>query len=102
MSAKTPRNVTFSEIWEFRLLEIISYNVKRFISASGYTTQEISYKTDLSVATINRLKKGESFSLPAICRLAEAFNKFTEEFFLPPEHLKNSLFGINLLEEPLD
>ena len=98
MSAKTPRNVSFSEIWEFRLQEIISYNVKRFIPASGYTTQELSYKTDLSVATINRLKKGD-FSVHAICKLAEVLDKFSEEFFLPPEHLKNSLYGINLFNE---
>jgi len=102
MSAKTPRNVTFSEFWEFRLQEIISCNVQKFISMSGYTTQELSYKTNLSIATINRLKKGDNYSVPAICALAEALDRFPEEFFLPPEHLKNSLLGINLFEEPLD
>ena len=102
MSAKTPRHVTFSEIWEFRFEEIISTNVRKFISMSGYTTQEISYKTNLSVATINRLKKGKGFSVKAICSLAEALDRFPEEFLLPPEHLKNSLYGINLFEEPLD
>ena len=99
MSAIKPRAVTYSEFWEFRFEEIISTNVKEFISQSGLTGQELSYKTNLSLATINRLKVGKNFSIPAICALAEALDRFPEEFLLPPEHLKNSLYGINLFEE---
>ncbi len=85
MSAFNPQHVTYSEFLEFRLQEIVSENVKRFISISGYTAKQLSYKTNLSLATINRLKAGEHISIQGICALAEALNKNPEDFFMPRE-----------------
>lgn len=86
MSAFNPQHVTYSEFLEFRLQEIVSENVKRFISISGYTAKQLSYKTNLSLATINRLKAGEHISIQGICALAEALNKNPEDFFVPQEN----------------
>lgn len=72
----------YSEFLEFQLGEIVSDNVKRFVFESGYTAQEISYRSNLSVATINRLKAGEHLSIRGICALAEALNKQPEAFFV--------------------
>ena len=72
----------YSEFLEFQLGEIISDNVKRFVFESGFTAQEISYRSNLSVATINRLKAGEHLSIRGICALAEALNKQPEAFFV--------------------
>ncbi len=73
---------TYSEFLEFQLGEIVSDNVKRFVFESGFTAQEISYRSNLSVATINRLKAGEHLSIRGICALAEALNKQPEAFFV--------------------
>ena len=73
---------TYSEFLEFQLGEIVSDNVKRFVFESGFTAQEISYRSNLSVATINRLKAGEHLSVRSICALAEALNKQPEAFFV--------------------
>ena len=73
---------TYSEFLEFQLGEIVSDNVKRFVFESGFTAQEISYRSNLSVATINRLKAGEHLSVRSICALAEALNKQPESFFV--------------------
>lgn len=72
----------YSEFLEFQLGEIVSDNVKRFVFESGFTAQEISYRSNLSVATINRLKAGEHLSIRGICALAEALNKQPEAFFV--------------------
>ena len=73
---------TYSEFLEFQLGEIVSNNVKRFVFESGFTAQEIGYRSNLSVATINRLKAGEHLSVRSICALAEALNKQPEAFFV--------------------
>lgn len=72
----------YSEFLEFQLGEIVSDNVKRFVFESGFTAQEISFRSNLSVATINRLKAGEHLSIRGICALAEALNKQPEAFFV--------------------
>ena len=72
----------YSEFLEFQLGEIVSDNVNRFVFESGFTAQEISYRSNLSVATINRLKAGEHLSIRGICALAEALNKQPEAFFV--------------------
>lgn len=81
MKIPKPRNVTYSEFLEFRIQDIVSSNTKRFISYSGFTAEQLSYKTNLSIATINRLKAGEHLSLQSICALAEALNKDPLDFF---------------------
>lgn len=86
MNAFKPRNVTHSEFLEFRIQDIVSSNVRRFISISGYTAKDLMYKTNLSLATINRLKAGEHISIQGICALAEALNKNPEDFFVPQEN----------------
>ena len=73
---------TYSELLEFQLAETVSDNVKRYIFESGYTAQELSYRSNLSVPTINRLKAGEHLSIRGICALAEALNKQPEAFFV--------------------
>ena len=76
---------TYSEFLEFRLAETVSDNARRFIVESGYTAQELSTRTNLSVPTINRLKAGEHLSFRSICALAEALNKQPESFFVRTE-----------------
>ena len=90
MSAFKQRNVTYSEFLEFRLQDIVSENVRRFISIAGYTAKDLHYKTNLSLATINRLKAGEHLSIQGVCALAEALNKNPEDFFIPQKQ-KNAL-----------
>ncbi len=80
MEMKAVRN-TYSEFIEFDLEEAVSTNVKRYISESGLTAQELSYRTNLSVATINRLKAGQNLSIQGICALAEALGKSWRVFF---------------------
>ena len=80
MEMKAVRN-TYSEFIEFDLEEAVSTNVKRYISESGLTAQELSYRTNLSVATINRLKAGQNLSIQGICALAEALGKNWRVFF---------------------
>ena len=80
MEMKAVRN-TYSEFVEFDLEDAVSKNVKRCIRESGFTAQELSYRTNLSVATINRLKAGQNLSVQGICALAWALGKDWREFF---------------------
>ena len=75
------KNNTYSEFLEFRVQDVVSENVKDFITKSGYTAEQLSYKTNLSVATINRLKAGEHLSIQGICALADALNRDPLDFF---------------------
>ena len=78
---KVRRN-TYSEFIEFELQDVVAANVKRCIAESGFTVDEICIRTNLSVATINRLKAGKNLSFHSICALAEAFNKYWRVFFM--------------------
>lgn len=82
---------SYSEFLEFRLLDIIADNVKKAISRSGFTAEELSMRTNLSVATINRLKVGEHVTIKGICALAEALNEDPESFFCQKIELRESL-----------
>ena len=93
MSAFKQRNVTYSEFLEFRLQDIVSENVRRFIAVAGCTAKDLHYKTNLSLATINRLKAGEHLSIQGVCALAEALNKNPEDFFIPQE--RNRALSLN-------
>lgn len=75
------KNNTYSEFLEFRVQDVVSENAKDFITKSGYTAEQLSYRTNLSVATINRLKAGEHLSIQSICALAEALNRDPLDFF---------------------
>ena len=77
---KVRRN-TYSEFIEFELQDVVAANVKRCIAESGLTVDEICIRTNLSVATINRLKAGKKLSFHSICALAEALNKDWRVFF---------------------
>lgn len=77
---KVRRN-TYSEFIEFELQDVVAANVKRCIADSGLTVDEICIRTNLSVATINRLKAGKNLSFHSICALAEALNKDWRVFF---------------------
>ena len=77
---KVRRN-TYSEFIEFELQDVVAANVKRCIADSGFTVDEICIRTNLSVATINRLKAGKTLSFHSICALAEALNKDWRVFF---------------------
>ena len=77
---KVKRN-TYSEFIEFELQDVVAANVKRCIAESGFTVDEICIRTNLSVATINRLKAGKNLSFHSICALAEALNKDWRVFF---------------------
>ena len=77
---KVRRN-TYSEFIEFELQDVVAANVKRCIAESGFTVDEICIRTNLSVATINRLKAGKNLSFHSICALAEALNKDWRVFF---------------------
>ncbi len=79
------RNVTYSEFLEFRVQDVVSSNVKYYIARSSLTAEQLSYKTNLSIATINRLKAGEHLSLKGICALAEALNVDPLKFFMKNE-----------------
>ena len=80
------RNVTYSEFLEFRVQDVVSSNVKYYIARSGFTAEQLSYKRNLSVATINRLKAGEHLSLKGICALAEALDVDPLMFFMKNEN----------------
>ena len=71
---KVKRN-TYSEFIEFELQDAVGTNVKHCIADSGFTVDEICIRTNLSVATINRLKAGKNLSFHSICALAEELNK---------------------------
>ena len=77
---KVKRN-TYSEFIEFELHDAVGANVKHCIADSGFTVDEICIRTNLSVATINRLKAGKNLSFHSICALAEALNKDWRVFF---------------------
>ena len=77
---KVRRN-TYSEFIEFELQDVVAANVKRCIAESGLTVDELCIRTNLSVATINRLKAGKNLSFHSICALAEALNKDWRVFF---------------------
>lgn len=77
---KVRRN-TYSEFIEFDLQDVVAANVKRCIAESGFTVDEVCTRTNLSVATINRLKAGKNLSFRSICALAEALNKDWRVFF---------------------
>ena len=77
---KVRRN-TYSEFIEFELQDVVAANVKRCIAESGLTVDEICIRTNISVATINRLKAGKNLSFHSICALAEALNKDWRVFF---------------------
>lgn len=78
---KVRRN-TYSEFIEFELQDVVAANVKRCIAESGLTVDEICIRTNLSVATINRLKAGKNLSFHSICALAEALKKDWRVFFM--------------------
>ena len=77
---KVKRN-TYSEFIEFELQDAVGANVKHCIADSGFTVDEICIRTNLSVATINRLKAGKNLYFHSICALAEALNKDWRVFF---------------------
>ena len=72
---------TYSELLELDLQEVVSENIKRCVVESGFTAEQLSYRTNLSVATINRLKAGQNLSIRGICALADALNKDWRVFF---------------------
>ena len=72
---------TYSELLELDLQEVVSENIKRCVAESDFTAQQLSYRTNLSVATINRLKAGQNLSIRGICALADALNKDWRVFF---------------------
>lgn len=78
---KVKRN-TYSEFIEFELQDAVGANVKHCIADSGFTVDEICIRTNLSVATINRLKAGKNLFFHSICTLAEALNKDWRVFFM--------------------
>lgn len=80
METKVVRN-NYSEFLEFNLQDVVSENVKRCIEESGLTAEEISYRSNLSIATIYRLKAGQNISIHGICALAEALNRDWRVFF---------------------
>ena len=80
MEMKAIRN-NDSELVELNLNEDVSENIKRCVVESGYTAEELSYRSNLSVATINRLKAGQNLSFHGICALADALNKDWRVFF---------------------
>lgn len=81
MHMKVSCRNSYSEFLEFRIQDVVSFNVRDFISQSGYTAEELSIRTNLSVATINRLKAGEHLSFQGICALAECLGKDPLSFF---------------------
>ena len=75
MSKNYVERNTYSELLELDLQEVVSENIKRCVAESGFTAEQLSYRTNLSVATINRLKAGQNLSIHGICALADALNK---------------------------
>lgn len=71
----------YQELAEFRIQEIVSENVKRFIYESDITTEQLCYKAGLSIATINRLKAGTHLSIQGICALADVLERDPLDFF---------------------
>ena len=77
---KAIRN-TYSEFIEFELQDVVSKNATRYIAESGLTVEQLSFRSNLSIATIHRLKAGKNLSFRSICALAEALNKDWRAFF---------------------
>ena len=67
---KVRRN-TYSEFLEFDLQNVLASNVKRYIAESGLSIDELCIRTNLSHATISRLKTGKNISFRSLCALAE-------------------------------
>ena len=88
------RNVTYSEFLEFRLQEIVSANVKYYIARAGFTTEWLSNTTNLSIATINRLKAGEHLSFRGICSLADALGIDPLSFFRENKNATGTDYGL--------
>ena len=80
---KSIRN-TYSEFLEFDLQEVVSKNIKRCIAESGLSIEQLCFRSNLSVATIHRLKAGQNLSFHSLCALAEALNKDWRVFFEEP------------------
>lgn len=78
---KKVRRNTYSDFIEFELQDVVAANVKRCIAESGLTVDEICIRTNLSHATISRLKTGKNISFRSLCALAEALNKDWRVFF---------------------
>ena len=87
------RNVTYSEFLEFRVQDVVSANVKHYIARAGITAEKLSYKTNLSIATINRLKAGEHLSLRGICALADALGIDPLSFFRENDNAAGNIYG---------
>ena len=88
------RNVTYSGFLEFRVQDVVSANVKYYIARTGFTAEYLSNITNLSIATINRLKAGEHLSLQGICALAEALDIDPLLFFMENENAGGYGYGI--------
>ena len=78
---RTSGRNNYSEFLEFALEDVVSGNVRRFVDASGFTAEELSYRSNLSIATIYRLRSGQNITIRGICALAEALNKSPLSFF---------------------
>lgn len=72
---------SYSEFLLFGLMDVVSENVRRFVDASGLSAEELSYRSNLSIATIYRLRSGQNVTFQGICALAEALNKNPLSFF---------------------
>ena len=81
MKMKSCTRNNYSEFIEFEIQDVVSKNVKRCVAQSGYTAEELSYRTNLSVATINRLKAGQNLSFHSLSALADALGKDWRVFF---------------------
>ena len=81
MKMKSCTRNNYSEFIEFEIQDVVSKNVKRCVAQSGYTAEELSYRTNLSVATINRLKAGQNLSVHSLSALADALGKDWRVFF---------------------
>ena len=81
---KSIRN-TYSEFIEFELQDVVAANVKRCIADSGLSIEQICMRSNLSVATIHRLKAGQNLSFHSLCALAEALNRDWRVFFEEPK-----------------
>ena len=77
---KVSRN-NFGELIEFDLQEVVAKNARRLISQSGLTVEELSIKTNLSAATINRIKAGQNLSIHSICIMADVLGGDWRVFF---------------------
>ena len=91
------RNVTYSEFLEFRVQDVVSANVKYYIARTGFTAEYLSNITNLSIATINRLKAGEHLSLQGICALAEALDIDPLLFFMEKDCKYTTIVQVSMV-----